>query len=475
MMKYFLSIAFIFIVSGSFSQNAVADYFNKIRNNEAELTAFFSQMPKGGDLHHHFSGAIYAEPMLQHAIENDFYLNTETMAVSTTKPISNGNEWKRFSEIKALGQLEQFKDKVLEKWSVKNYNHVDYPSYKLFFESFDKFWAAAAETVPQEMQELKQRAIKENVSYIETQFLYIPLNISASSNYNNRLRQLASSANEKALFQLLDSLYADYSKQGIEQAALDFNKKVIEHLHDSLAIDDSQFTMRYLNFSLRFMEPVDVFRDLTASFISADNSKLAVGVNIVAPEHGETAIKDYKLHMLLFKYLHQRFPNVKYTMHAGELAMGLVLPEDLTWHINDAVFTAGAKRIGHGVDLPYEKDVYKLLRYMAANKIAVEINLGSNEFILDVKEDKHPIMLYKKFGVPIVISTDDAGVLRTNLAEQYVLLAKRYKDISYSDIKTFVYNSIRYSFIEEDGLKERLIKDLDKRFKKFEAMFPPVK
>jgi hypothetical protein len=35
----------------------------KIRNNEAALTAF-SQMPKGGDLHHHFSGSVYAEPML---------------------------------------------------------------------------------------------------------------------------------------------------------------------------------------------------------------------------------------------------------------------------------------------------------------------------------------------------------------------------------------------------------------------------
>jgi adenosine deaminase/adenosine deaminase CECR1 len=26
----------------------------------AELVLFFSQMPKGGDLHHHYSGAIYA-------------------------------------------------------------------------------------------------------------------------------------------------------------------------------------------------------------------------------------------------------------------------------------------------------------------------------------------------------------------------------------------------------------------------------
>jgi adenosine deaminase/adenosine deaminase CECR1 len=29
-------------------------------------------MPKGGDLHHHFSGSIYAEPMIEDAINDDF-------------------------------------------------------------------------------------------------------------------------------------------------------------------------------------------------------------------------------------------------------------------------------------------------------------------------------------------------------------------------------------------------------------------
>ena len=31
----------------------------------AELSLFFSMMPKGGDLHHHYSGAIYAEQFLE--------------------------------------------------------------------------------------------------------------------------------------------------------------------------------------------------------------------------------------------------------------------------------------------------------------------------------------------------------------------------------------------------------------------------
>jgi adenosine deaminase len=176
--------------------------------------------------------------------------------------------------------------------------------------------------------------------------------------------------------------------------------------------------------------------------------------------------------MLMFKYCHSRYPSVKYTLHAGELTLGLVQPEELTWHISAAVYTAGANRIGHGVDMPYEANCYDLMRYMSKNKIPVEINLVSNEFILKVKDDRHPITLYKEFGVPIVISTDDPGILRTNMTEQYVLLAKRYKTITYADIKQFVYNSITYSFIKEDAVKNQLLKDLDTRFKVFESSLP---
>ena len=152
--------------------------------------------------------------------------------------------------------------------------------------------------------------------------------------------------------------------------------------------------------------------------------------------------------------------------------LGLVQPEELTWHINAAVYTAGANRIGHGVDMAYEQNSYNLLRYMAKKTIPIEINLVSNEFILKVKENRHPLTLYKEFGVPIVISTDDAGILRTNMTEQYVLLAKRYKDITYTDIKQFVYNSINYSFIKDTSVKKQLLKNLDSRFKTFESNYP---
>jgi adenosine deaminase/adenosine deaminase CECR1 len=470
-MKLIYTLLFSALLNLSYSQSTSL-YLEKIRNNEAELTAFFSQMPKGGDLHHHFSGSIYAEPMLEDAIAADFYLNTTTMEVLQDKPAAG--PWEKFSSINTRGELGAYKQRIMEKWSIKDYNQVSYPSDKLFFESFAKFSPAIEGHFGEGLLELKNRAIKENVSYIETEFSTIPTKINTTDlfGFNTQLRQLANNRNEKGVKALLDTLYNKMLKRNAAADAEDFNTNFVAKLHNDLKIDDARFTMRYQNFVLRFMEPVDLFKNLVVAFISADSSKLMAGVNIVSPEDGETSMKDYWLHMVMFNYCHSKFPDVKYSMHAGELTLGLVQPEDLTSHINDAVYTAGANRIGHGVDMAYEGKSYELLRYMAKNKIAIEINLVSNEFILKVKENRHPISLYSAFAVPIVISTDDAGILRTNMTEQYVLLANRYRDLTYADIKQYVYNSINYSFIKEESVKKQLLKDLDSRFSTFEANFP---
>lgn len=468
-MTRIITLFCFFIAQISFSQTA-ENYLEKIRNNEALLTAFFQQMPKGGDLHHHFSGSVYAEPLLERAIAEDFYLNLESMNVSKTKPV-NGN-WKTFSSLKNEGKLAFYEQQVMQTWSAKDYN-ASVPSDDLFFDSFQKFEPTIQGHFAEGMLELKKRALAENVSYIETQLSTIPcdMNVADLTDFNSKLRQAASQKDEKAVLKLLDELYKSIQKKDAKKYAADFNNNFIAKLHKDLKIDDDRFTMRYQNFVLRFMDPVDLFKNMTIAFISANDSKLVAGVNIVSPEHGENSMKDYWLHMLMFKYCHSKFPDVKYTLHAGELTLGLVQPEDLTWHINDAIHVAGANRIGHGVDIAYEANSYDLLRYMAKNNIPIEINLTSNEFILKVKENRHPFTLYKEFNVPIVISTDDAGILRTNMTEQYVLLAKRYPDVSYATIKQYVYNSINYSFIQDAAVKKQLVKDLDGRFKTFEAKF----
>ncbi|MES1181843.1 MAG: adenosine deaminase, partial [Flavobacterium sp.] len=309
-MRSFLALLLSIVFTAGFSQS-VNQYFEKIRNNEAALTAFFSQMPKGGDLHHHYSGSIYAEPLLKRVVAEDFYVNTETMKVAKEKP-STGT-WEKFSTLQSRGQLDLYKQKVIQKWSVKDYNDVDYPSDKLFFESFDKFKHAVDGNFESGLLELKNRAIKENVSYLETQLSTIKCHVNTGdlTRFNESLRNATKSKNEKTVRLLLDTLYNSLLQKGIADSAKKFNTNFVEKLHTSLHIDDSNFTMRYQNYVLRFMEPVDLFKNIILTFISADTSPLIAGTNIVSPEDGETSMKDYWLHMIMFNYCHSRYPAVK--------------------------------------------------------------------------------------------------------------------------------------------------------------------
>ena len=107
-----------------------------------------------------------------------------------------------------------------------------------------------------------------------------------------------------------------------------------------------------------------------------------------------------------------------------------------------------------------------MLQTMAESPVPVEINLTSNEFILGVKDSEHPVALYHKAGVPVILCTDDPGILRTSLTEQYTLAVLRY-GFSYEEIKSFVLNSITYAFLVDDD-KTELIKKINDLLAEFE-------
>jgi adenosine deaminase len=154
---------------------------------------------------------------------------------------------------------------------------------------------------------------------------------------------------------------------------------------------------------------------------------------------------DYALHMKMVDFLHGLYPKVHITLHAGELAEGLVPPEGLCCHIRLAVEDAHAERIGHGVDVMREDRPYELLKEMAAKHTMVEINLTSNDAILGVAGKDHPFPIYRKFHVPVALSTDDEGVSRIDLTHEYVRAVQTY-NLSYADLKQMVRTGLEHSF-----------------------------
>jgi len=169
------------------------------------------------------------------------------------------------------------------------------------------------------------------------------------------------------------------------------------------------------------------------------------------PEDWYVPMHDFSLHMQMMEFLRKQYPHVRLSIHAGELTMGLVPPDGLRFHIRDSIHRGGAQRIGHGVDLPYEDEPLELLREMAAHHVAVEICLTSNAVILGVKGDRHPLPLYLQFGVPVVLATDDEGVSRSDMTNEYLRATQTY-GLKYAELKRISRHSLEYSFLKGESL-----------------------
>jgi adenosine deaminase len=157
------------------------------------------------------------------------------------------------------------------------------------------------------------------------------------------------------------------------------------------------------------------------------------------------------MHML--DYLHSVYPRVHISLHAGELAPGMVPPQGLTFHIREAVDLGHAERIGHGVDAMYETEPRALLKEMAERHVMVEINLTSNDGILGIVPPHHPLPEYREAHVPVALSTDDEGVSRIDLTHEYVRAAMEY-GLGYLDLKAMARASIEHSFLPGETLWE---------------------
>ncbi|QMV19488.1 adenosine deaminase [Granulicella sp. 5B5] len=426
------------------------------------LYAFLEPMPKGADLHMHLSGAVYAETFLREAVVQGLCVDTATLSLAAPQASKSCAK----PELPAADILkdQHLYDALVDSFSMRGF--VPTPGvtgHDQFFATFARF--GAAKNPGEWLDEVATRAATQNEQYLEIMqtpsfghaaVLGYKLGWPTDATVHISINELVALRTALLSLGLKDEVTTDIKELSGALAA----RAAIEHCPAMQNVTHSPCSVEihFLYQVLRAFPPQQVFAQTLLGFEVAEAahkanpaSPLVVGINFVQPEDDRRAMADYHLQMQMLDYLHSVYPDVKLSLHAGELALGLVPPEGLTFHIHEAIDLGHASRIGHGVDVMYEHDAPALLKQMAAQHIMVEINLTSNDVILGVKGNDHPLHSYMAAHVPWALSTDDEGVNRSDLTHEYVKGAFE-QDLSYLDLKRSARTSLEHAFLAGSSL-----------------------
>jgi hypothetical protein len=444
-------LVFLLLIGTLSAQTNPSAYLDAIRSQPSLLLEFLRAMPKGADLHNHLSGAIYAEDFIQWAAAAGLCLDRQSFTY-TAPPCDASNGRVPATDILKDSSLY---DDVIDAQSMRNF-HGPESGHDHFFNAFGKYSLAEGGRTGDMLATAISQAAADRVSYLELMLtpednasdelakagkIQVGTGIPSDQTLETARRQLTANGGLANVLAI--------ARKNLDQA--EARKNQILQCGTPQASPACQVEVRYMYQLRRGKSPEAVFAEMLTAFELAKSDPRVVGIDPVMPEDSYASMHNFDQLMAMFAWFKRPNPAVHLSLHAGELWTGLVPPEGLCCHIRKSVEIAHAERIGHGVDIMFETDPAGLLREMAAKNVAVEINLTSNDLILGVRGPEHPFPIYRKFGVPVVISTDDEGVSRSTMTEEYVRAVRDYH-LSYADLKQIVRNSLEYSFLQGKSL-----------------------
>jgi adenosine deaminase len=418
---------------GATTGGDAAQRFEAARQSPPMLRAFLYEMPKGGDLHSHLGGAAYAETLIDAGAASGICIDPAKSAVAkcgkTTRPLADTQK------------DSDFRRRLIDAWSMRGFVPTSgFSGHDHFFATFGKFGGAAG--MGDMTADVVDRAGRQHMRYLE---LMVTFQGRAVTEMAGKLTWTGDMADfhQRLIAAGLPALVAN------ARADLDAGEarmRALMHCGMKQAEAGCAVTVRWLQQVTRTNPPGKVFAQMLFGALLSQADPRVVGLNFVAPEDDPKALADYTLQMRMLDYLHGVMPQANVSLHAGELTLGLVPTEDLRFHVRQAVELAHARRIGHGVDVMYEADPAGLMREMAEHRVAVEINLTSNDQILGVRGADHPFPVYRAAGVPTVLSTDDEGVERIDRTHELQRAVTDY-GLDWPTLVGLERNTLEYAFV----------------------------
>ena len=418
-----------------------AQSLESARNNPAALMDFLARMPKGGDLHHHLTGAVYAESYIDYAVEDGLCID-RIVATLSSPPCDPAQ-----GKVPAAQALTDFplRNHVIDTWSIRNFVPApdDRDVRHHFFATFGKFDPVTNKHWSEMLAEVVHRAGAQHEIYLET--MLTPdqgeaTKLGRTLGWNDDFAAMRSRLLAGGMAQVVAGARKnlDAGESGMR-----------EILGCATAKSDPGcgVTLRFQNQVLRAFPKEEVFAQMLAGFELASADPRVVAVNLVQSQDEYRALHDFHLHMRMLDYLRGIYPGVHISLHAGELTPGEVKPEELlASHIRESIEVGHAERIGHGLDILYEADVPGLLAEMAQRHILVEDCVYSHEVVRGMTGSENVLPVYLRAGVPVALATDDEGIVRSELTWYFKRAVEGYH-ADYLTLKRMVRDSLDHAFV----------------------------
>lgn len=446
--------------------------FEAIRREPPALRAFLQAFPKGADLHTHLTGAVYAESYIRWAAELPLCIDVasftyvQAAAGPAAKPgagtLTCSDPSSQRPATQVLDDAALYRS-VIDALSTRHWSAARGSGHSQFFDPFVRFGLVSSSgrdlatgIAARSIAEVVHRAALQHVLHLE---LMLSLHVPAVETPAGDLAW----DSDATFVAVRDHIISDGLRKHLDArrawlTAVEAAMRATLGCESPAASPGCDLSVRYMPYALRGLPPAQVFAQALFAFELATADPRIAGVNLVMPEDWHVPMRDYDLHMRMFRFLRSTYPGVNVALHAGELALGVVPPEALGVHVRQAIEVGGARRIGHGTDIMHDRDPAALLHDMARHRVAVEISLSSSDIILGIRGPRHPLRQFLRAGVPVVLMTDDEGIARSDLTNEYQRAVEEH-GVSYADLKQLSRNSIEHGFLpaaEKARLRTRL-------------------
>ncbi|MCI0724477.1 MAG: tetratricopeptide repeat protein [Acidobacteria bacterium] len=423
-------------------------YFERLKKDPESLRALLKQLPKGGELHSHLSGAVSFERLLDIAVKHKYrvgFTHDKRYVCGFAGP-SAVPEWKEPCNatnivLKHVADLESEERNLLRDsltLGLEDKERGEDTEFAEFGRIFDRLDALTdnADVMPDLLKEAMHQASEDNVSYIEFRL--------------NPIGRRDSQGNVVAIESLVGRLTAAAAEKnrqlGEHRAVLvkflvGLNRRSPESMGGTTAIPHiscgagcpSRLRQAYYLAARRYSQAV-------------------VGFDLVGLP--ETDIATQSPFAVTIDALREEFGPASFTLHAGETNW-----PDRKRHISEAVLV-GARRIGHGFSLEQSMDAASLV---CERQIPLEINLTSNLKLGLLGKDElraHPFPRYFRAEIcprdsrpvsgylPVTLSTDDAGIFETDLTQELYIATTTF-DLTWEEVKLLCRNSLTHAFASE--------------------------